>query len=548
MRIPSGQFGQTSGQIVAVLLLALAPACSAQVGTPTTRDGVTETKTDPLLVAPNTWANKAIKVCFRPTQAEASGWQPPLTNCPNTASGSQYSQTTANRQAVEDAFNSQWGSVSKARLVGWGLCSQADECNPNVIAIALQDSGCWGLSQIGYNASQTYAAWSTQGLVGCSADQIQAIATHELGHVLGFEHEDARPDAPSGLDYCASSNYQSGNGTAVGSYDGQSIMEFGYCQTDNYGLTATDTLGVRQFYGPRGEDTILATLADGTLDEKHYSGSWTSWAQMSGLGTDLPQAVTITKDGAKAAFAVSSSDNKVYTDTYRNGSWHGWYNLGGLAISGPAAVATERQDGNATKLYLTVFVRLSDGTISYKYYDPAIGNWTSAWTAMPAPPSGVTFLGSPAATISDSRQTVVFTLGSDGNIYHTWSDWTADLGSWHSWVEVPALGGGGFSSAPAAVTTADGRLTVLAVKWADGQLYHAYYDPFAAAWYPWSSLGGSCSPDMKPAAGVSPGGRLVLYCRWTDGTLYSRYNDSGTWYQWAQLDSTQLATGPAAME
>jgi hypothetical protein len=521
-----------------VLAACALTACAADVRNAVPTEGTGSIESE-LLVASNTWPKKAIKVCWRPTAAESSGG-----SC-HQASKQDDTTHPGGRLQIRTAVENSWSTVSKVRFTGWGLCAGNDECDPNVIAIYTgNDFGGAGRAQVGYFPASGVAAWAAFDL-NASGTFLDGVARQEFGHALAFLHEHKRNDAPASAQFCGGAEWrtQGTSDTAVGAYDPNSVMEYSYCQNTNYNISATDTLGIRTFYGPRGEDTVLAIRSDQYLYEKHYSGGWTPWNLLSsGKTSNSPPAVTITKDGDKAFF-VRQSDNHLWTGTIRNGVFIGWYDLGyvGVSIGPPAAVATESASGGP--LYLTVFARQDDDRVYFKNYDPAIGNWTSSWSWMGSTQTFNTYLGIGAA-VSDSRQTVVFVLGFDGNIYHKWAN--SGLSPWSEWTLVPGGGGGSFNSGPAAVTTAEGRLTVFTTK-TDGAVYHNYYDPNLGYWSGWSSLGGNCQ--FGVTASVSPEGRLVLYCWWAStSTLYSRFNDQGTWYPWQQLDSTVINSRPGAMQ
>jgi len=111
---------------------------------------------------------------------------------------------------------------------------------------------------------------------GTSAQpRMEYVAVHEFGHVLGFEHEQDRPQSEPGVldcrraqcagasdfNKCMADAATDENGTVLGAYDANSIMN--YCNADgnNHGyLSAVDVYGVRSLYGhkPSGSITDFA--------------------------------------------------------------------------------------------------------------------------------------------------------------------------------------------------------------------------------------------------------------------------------------------------
>jgi len=76
---------------------------------------------------------------------------------------------------------------------------------------------------------------------------LRALTLHEFGHVLGFGHEQGRPDGPLGVD-C----YDAGpkGGRPIGPRpDPASIMGWSYCATAGSALSGGDIAGAREVYG-----------------------------------------------------------------------------------------------------------------------------------------------------------------------------------------------------------------------------------------------------------------------------------------------------------
>lgn len=156
------------------------------------------------------------------------------------------------RRWVRDAVAKTWEANSGARLVGWRNCGSAGAD----VKITVDDSNprsYIGRHVLGHSPSMwlnfTFKAWSA----ACARDSercIRAIAAHEFGHVLGFQHEQLRSDAPQ-----ACRDHLKARGeweqvdttpTALTPYDPDSIMN--YCNAfwnNNGALSANDITAVQ---------------------------------------------------------------------------------------------------------------------------------------------------------------------------------------------------------------------------------------------------------------------------------------------------------------
>jgi hypothetical protein len=88
--------------------------------------------------------------------------------------------------------------------------------------------------------------------------QFQSLILHEFGHVLGFGHEQDRPDGGSGV-ACYNTNFP--NTVKIGPPDPQSIMGWSYCTTAIGHLSLDDIHGVREIYGARPINNLVPTIA-----------------------------------------------------------------------------------------------------------------------------------------------------------------------------------------------------------------------------------------------------------------------------------------------
>jgi serine protease len=100
---------------------------------------------------------------------------------------------------------------------------------------------------------------------------LTGLLRHELGHVLGFDHEHIRPEASAtSIPGCV----EGPDWRALTSYDPASVMHFPSCNGTgdwSFALSALDAQGAAALYGqpgsqPPGPGTPTAETASGTLD------------------------------------------------------------------------------------------------------------------------------------------------------------------------------------------------------------------------------------------------------------------------------------------
>ena len=92
----------------------------------------------------------------------------------------------------------------------------------------------------------TYPDGSKCTDAGMNETCIRATAAHEFGHVLGFDHEQLRPDTPAS---CVTPAPPGNGDTTFGAWDLDSIMN--YCSPSRKTglLSGSDVAGTQKYYG-----------------------------------------------------------------------------------------------------------------------------------------------------------------------------------------------------------------------------------------------------------------------------------------------------------
>ena len=259
--------------------------------------------------------------------------------------------TAIQRGWVQTQVESVWETPSYVDFTGWGLCPAASPGvriqvitgNPNAAGPGRMLDGVIGGVQLNF----TFGSWSTpcqQTPEACIRNQ----AAHEFGHVLGFAHEHKRPDKPA---TCTKVDPGYFGDVTIGPWDLNSIMN--YCNpliNNNGQLSATDVVGLRQFYGSpsfallkrdvvdigngyvyffNGSEYTRYNRAQDRVDSgfpQPISLQWTNWPASF---THVDAAVRI---GGKAFFFMGDKfiEHDIAADTIVGpikpivGNWGGW--------------------------------------------------------------------------------------------------------------------------------------------------------------------------------------------------------------------------------
>jgi hypothetical protein len=273
----------------------------------------------------------------------------------------------------------------------------------------------------------------------------------------------------------------------------------------------------------------------------------TNW---NSLGTPVaqqvyPASVGRNADGRLEVFVTAASHSGAGVTP---SLWHIWQTAPGGTFS---AWATLDRPPNTSSLSnaavgrnadgrLEVFTVGSDGALWHLWQTTPGGSWSSWFSS--GQPSVVSLQQDLAVVSNADGRLEVFAAGSDGAIWHLWQ--TAPNGTWSDWASLGKPSTMGLSS-PVAGLNADGRIEVFTVPF--GDIWHIWQTSPGGDWSSsWTQLSDQLIPSKFDglALGQNADGRLEIFARATDGALWHLWQTApnGNWSPSASLGS------PSAVE
>jgi hypothetical protein len=219
------------------------------------------------------------------------------------------------------------------------------------------------------------------------------------------------------------------------------------------------------------------------------------------------------------------SDNNIWTTYQVGGGWNSWAKLSpnGTQFMGTPSVVQQASSPSNTVI---VFTRDINGQV-WNNYNIAGAGW-NGWGLLPAFPSGISAAGDPAAAIDKNNNGEVFVVGSDGNMWFTYTN----QGAWASWAQIGS--GSNFTGTPSVAIQGTGGGLILVAKNTSGTPFNTYQTSVvngqSPTWNTWNNLGGTLVDDLKLI--IDGNNNAEVYGIGTDGNVYEDYTNQGAWSGW----------------
>lgn len=339
---------------------------------------------------------------------------------------------------------------------------------------------------------------------------------HEMGHALGFAHEQERPDNWVGSTpiQCGPQNgddpdyYKPKKGGVyyTAAYDTESIMN--YCTKHVPWLSKSDVSGVRVAYGER------AVYHEWQVTPR---GAWTS-----PTGFNRPNGSPV-EIGPAYALASTTNDNGT-VELFHIGAdgniWHSYQRTPGGGWDGPQLLT--RVEGGAQAIasvlnkngLIQVFFADKDGIISHLRQTTPAGAWGSVVELAGAREGWALAAAKNGGTTDGALE--LFFIGSDGQIWHVWE---TVAGAENSWSDAKPLNVGTAHQLAAAVNK-NGIIELFHIG-PDNQLWHEYQTSPGGSWTGAYPMGFGAA--YAVAAASNDNGTLEVFHLAGDGVV---------WHEW----------------
>jgi acylphosphatase len=278
---------------------------------------------------------------------------------------------------------------------------------------------------------------------------------------------------------------------------------------------------------------------------------WGNWASLGQplLGLNGYSAVAANKDGRLEVFCTGIDGSLWHIlQVAPNGNWSAWTSLGKPTGVDLVLRITVQQNSDGR---LEVFMAGSDNALWHIWQTKPNGNW-SAWGFLGTPP-GISSISYPAAGENANGRLEVFVFGSDNALWQKGQ--TTPGGTWGEWSSLgkPSIANAFFI--PIVGKNDDGRLEVFTVG-TDGALWHLWQTVPNGVWSNWTTLGNPPNANVQSAPSVSKNqdGRLEAFNICSDGALWHiwQITPGGVWGSWDSLgmpsNSVILSAGPSVVE
>ncbi len=299
---------------------------------------------------------------------------------------------------------------------------------------------------------------------------------------------------------------------------------------------------------------IFTVTSDKTLWHRKQATLGADWSNWASLGQPLPglngyTAVAANKDGRLEVFCTGIDGALWHIwQVAPNGNWSAWTSLGNPTGVSLVLLIDVHQNSDGR---LEVFVAGSDNALWNIWQTKPGGNWSS-WGFLGTPP-GITSISYPVAGENADGRLEAFIIGSDNALWHKWQ--TKPGGTWGGWFSLEKPSSGNAFFIPFIRKNDDGRLEVFTVG-TDGMLWHLWQVAPNAAWSQWTSLGNPPTANVQSAPSVrkNKDGRLEAFIIGSDGALWHIWQllPGGAWGNWDSLgmpsNSVILSAGPIVVE